>query len=92
MSEIKRARVLAGGRVQGVFFRDSTRQEAERLGVTGWVANRADGRVEAEFQGPGKAVDEAVAFVRRGPGRANVTDLDVEELDPVQDESGFTVR
>lgn len=92
MSEIKRVRVLAGGRVQGVFFRDSTRQEAERLGVTGWVANRADGRVEAEFQGPAEAVDEAVAFVRRGPGRANVADLDVEELDPVHDESGFTVR
>lgn len=92
MSESKRVRVLAGGRVQGVFFRDSTRQEAERLGVSGWVANRADGRVEAEFQGPAEAVDEAVAFVRRGPGRANVTELNVEDLEPVQGASGFVVR
>lgn len=92
MSEMKRVRVLAGGRVQGVFFRDSTRKEAERLGVTGWVVNRPDGRVEAEFQGPAEAVDEAVTFVRRGPGRANVTDLDVEDLEVVQDESAFVVR
>lgn len=92
MSETKRVRVTAGGRVQGVFFRDSTRKEAERLGVTGWVANRPDGRVEAEFQGPAEAVDEAVAFVRRGPGRANVTELDVEDLEPVEDASGFVVR
>lgn len=92
MSETKRVRVTAGGRVQGVFFRDSTRREAERLGVTGWVANRPDGRVEAEFQGPAEAVDEAVAFVRRGPGRANVTEFNVEDLDPVEEASGFVVR
>lgn len=78
--------------MQGVFFRDSTRKEAERLGVTGYVANRPDGRVEAEFQGPAEAVDEAVAFVRRGPGRASVTDMDVEDLEPVEDQAGFTVR
>lgn len=92
MSETKRVRVVAAGRVQGVFFRDSTRREAERLGVTGSVANRADGRVEAEFQGTPDAVDQAVAFVRRGPGRADVAEVDVDELDPVEGETEFAVR
>lgn len=92
MSEHTRVRVLAAGRVQGVFFRDSTRREAERLGLTGWVTNRPDGRVEAEFQGPPDAVDKAVAFCRRGPGHADVRDLDVDEVALVDGESGFAVR
>lgn len=91
MSDHKRVRVLADGRVQGVFFRDSTRREAQRLGLTGWVANRPDGRVEAEFQGPADAVGEAVAFCRRGPGHADVTALDVDDIDLVDGESSFTV-
>lgn len=91
MSDQVRVRVLAGGRVQGVFFRDSTRQEARRLGLTGWVTNRPDGRVEAEFQGPRDAVDAAVAFCRRGPGHADVRDLDVDEIALVDGESGFAV-
>lgn len=92
MDELRRVRVVADGRVQGVFFRDSTRAEADRLGVTGWVTNRGDGRVEAEFQGRSDAVEEMVAFCRRGPGHAEVRDLDVDELDPVDGEAGFTVR
>ncbi|HVM00249.1 MAG TPA: acylphosphatase [Egibacteraceae bacterium] len=92
MSDHKRVRVLAEGRVQGVFFRDSTRREADRLGVTGWVTNRPDGRVEAEFQGPAEAVDQAVAFCRHGPGHADVRDLVVEGLDLVDGEAGFAVR
>lgn len=92
MSDHKRVRVLAQGQVQGVFFRDSTQQEANRLGLAGWVTNRPDGRVEAEFQGPPEAVDQAVAFCRRGPGHADVRDLDVEEMEPVEGASGFSVR
>lgn len=91
MSDHRRVRVLATGRVQGVFFRDSTRREAQRLGLTGWVRNRPDGRVEAEFQGPGEAVDEAVAFCRRGPGHADVRALDVTEIDLVEGGAGFSV-
>lgn len=91
MSDYRRVRVLADGRVQGVFFRDSTRREAQRLGLTGWVANRPDGRVEAEFQGPADAVEAAVAFCRRGPGHADVTALDVDDIDVVDGESAFTV-
>lgn len=92
MSDHKRVRILAEGHVQGVFFRDSTRREASRLGLTGWVTNRPDGRVEAEFQGPADAVDQAIAFCRQGPGHADVRDVDVDLLDPVESESGFSVR
>jgi acylphosphatase len=60
------------GRVQGVWFRESMRSEAERLGVTGWVRNRPDGSVEAVVQGPDAAVDALVEWAHRGPPRAQV--------------------
>lgn len=88
----KRVRVVASGAVQDVFFRDTTRDVAEQLSLTGWVRNRSDGRVEAEFQGPPSAVDRAVEFCRSGPRRAEVAELDVEAVDPVPDEQGFEVR
>lgn len=91
MSDQARVRVLAGGRVQGVFFRDSTRREAQRLGLTGWVRNRPDGRVEAEFQGPRDAVDQAVEFCRQCPGESIVETIHVEGIEPVRDESGFVI-
>ena len=60
------------GRVQGVWFRESMRREAERLGVTGWVRNRPDGSVEAVAQGPAAAVDALVEWARTGPPQARV--------------------
>ncbi len=86
-----RRRVVARGRVQGVFFRDSTRREAQAAGVAGWVANRPDGAVEAVFEGDVEAVERMVAFVRSGPGHAEVAELDVHEEDP-EGLSGFDVR
>ena len=86
-----RRRVIAHGRVQGVFFRDSTRREAAAAGVSGWVANRPDGTVEAVFEGEEPAVERLVGFCRRGPGHARVTDLDVHTEDP-EGLTGFTVR
>lgn len=60
------------GRVQGVWFRESMRSEAERLGVTGWVRNAPDGSVEAVVQGPDAAVDALVAWAHGGPPQARV--------------------
>ena len=62
-----RRRVVVHGRVQGVFFRDSTRRLAQRHGVTGWVANRWDGTVEAVFEGDEDAVQRLVRFAHEGP-------------------------
>ena len=86
-----RRRVRASGRVQGVFFRDSTRREAERRGVAGWVSNCADGSVEAVFEGPPDAVSAMVDFVRAGPGHASVSDVDVSHEEP-EGLSSFDIR
>lgn len=88
--ERRRERVLVEGRVQGVWFRESTREEAERLGVRGWVRNLADGRVEAVFEGEPAAVEAMVAWTRHGPERAHVTDVRVEREEP-QGEGAFRV-
>ena len=65
--------VWVEGRVQGVFFRDSTRREADALSLSGWVRNLPDGRVEALFVGTRDACERALAFVRTGPPNAAVT-------------------
>ena len=86
-----RAHVVVTGRVQGVWFRESCRREARARDVNGWVANRADGTVEAVFEGPEAAVGELVAWCRQGPPHAVVTGVDVTEQ-PVQGVGGFRVR
>lgn len=89
---MRRVHLTASGTVQGVFFRAETQAEARRLGLTGWVRNVADGTVELQAQGAGAAVDGLIEFCRGGPGSARVTDLEVEERDPVSDEDTFEVR
>jgi acylphosphatase len=86
-----RARALVRGRVQGVWFRQSTANEAIALGVAGWVRNMADGSVEAAFEGPPEAVGLALDFVRVGPPRAEVTAVEVTWEEPAG-EKGFAVR
>jgi acylphosphatase len=86
-----RRRVIVSGQVQGVFFRDSTRREAQRIGVAGWVRNRDDGTVEAVFEGEPDAVEAAVAFVRQGPGHARVEDAEVVD-EPPEGLRGFEIR
>jgi acylphosphatase len=76
--------------VQGVFFRDSTREEAERREVKGWVKNRDDGSVEAVFEGEPDMVEHMVWFVRNGPGSSDVSRVDVDEEEP-EDLRGFRV-
>jgi acylphosphatase len=77
--------------VQGVFFRDSVRQEASSRSVAGWVRNCPDGTVEAVFEGDRAAVDALVELCRSGPGAADVSSLDVTD-EPPESLSGFEVR
>ena len=86
-----RRRVKVHGRVQGVFFRDSARREAERAGVAGWVRNCSDGTVEAVIEGYEDAVARMVAWLGEGPRSADVEHVDVTEEEP-EGLSGFQVR
>ena len=72
-----RAHVYVSGLVQGVFFRHETRKHASLLGVSGWVRNLPDGRVEALFEGDKEKVDEMLKFCRSGPPGAEVQDAEV---------------
>ena len=69
--------MFVNGRVQGVFFRSKTQDEALRHNITGWVRNLPDGRVEAIFEGEKDRVDSLIEFFRRGPPGARVTRVNV---------------
>jgi acylphosphatase len=84
-------RVRVTGRVQGVFFRAWTRDEARRLGVRGWARNCSDGSVEAHVEGDEGAVAELMAELHHGPPGAQVSDVEVENADP-EGLSSFEVR
>ncbi|MDZ7642604.1 MAG: acylphosphatase [Desulfurivibrio sp.] len=85
-------RLKIEGRVQGVFFRDYTKQEADRLGLDGWVRNLPDGAVEALFAGPAEQVQAAVAWCHKGSPQARVSKI--TELPPPEEPlpPGFQVR
>ncbi len=89
MEQIRR-HVLVSGRVQGVWFRQSCRQEAEARGVGGWVRNLPDGRVEAVFEGTREAVTDMVSWCKSAPPRAEVHSVESYEETPAG-EQGFTV-
>ena len=74
---MKTLRLMILGRVQGVFFRDAMRREAENLAVAGWVRNRNDGSVEAVVQGESAAVDAIVRWAHRGPPQARVERVEI---------------
>jgi acylphosphatase len=89
---MSRLHVWVRGRVQGVFFRDSTRQAAVALGLHGWVRNLPDGRVEAVFEGDEEACGKALEFVRRGPPHARVDDVVTRWEDEEENLGGFKIR
>ena len=88
----ERARVYVSGKVQGVFFRDATREKAEQLGLAGWVRNIPDGRVELLLDGPSEKVREMVRWCKEGPSHADVEDVDTEFEASAGDLEGFEVR
>ncbi|MEA1607218.1 acylphosphatase [Pseudomonas spirodelae] len=79
------------GRVQGVYFRQATAAQAERLDLDGWVRNLADGRVEVLFEGEEAAVNELTSWLQQGPEAAEVTALELQEQ-ALQGVAGFIVR
>ena len=88
----KRIRARVTGRVQGVFYRASAADRASELGLVGWVRNAADGSVELEAEGPPERLEELIAWCRRGPPAARVSDVHSEWIDPIGQERGFRVR
>ena len=91
MAERVRRRVVVRGDVQGVFFRDSTREQAGRRGVAGWVTNRGDGAVEAVFEGAPAEVEAMVEFCSSGPRGAQVHSVETSDEEP-EGLAGFEVR
>lgn len=83
-------RVRVTGRVQGVFFRAWTADEARALSVAGWIRNRSDGSVEAHLEGEEEAVDELIQLIREGPPDAEVEGVAITESDP-EGLNGFEV-
>jgi acylphosphatase len=88
---VKRLHVWVEGEVQGVFFRESTRREADRLGVAGWVRNLPDGRVEAVFQGPAARVEAMAAWCQQGPPSAVIARVEAKPEPPAAEPAGFRV-
>ena len=87
-----RAHVVVSGRVQGVFFRSETQDEANRRNLSGWVRNLPDGRVEAVFEGEKDRVDSLIEFCRRGPLGARVTRVEVTWSDYTGEFKSFNIR
>jgi acylphosphatase len=83
--------VTISGRVQGVFFRDSLRREAQARGVAGWARNTRDGTVEAVLEGSAEDVERVIDWCHRGPSGAEVSDVEVSERDP-EGLQGFDIR
>ena len=91
MAEPARVRVVIEGRVQGVFFRASTRDEARARGLTGWVRNLPDGRVAALFEGDRRMVENMLAWCRQGPPYSYVAHVEVEWQPALGDMTDFRI-
>jgi acylphosphatase len=86
------AKVRISGRVQGVWFRQSTKEKAAELGVTGWCRNSSDGSVEGVFEGEKEMVQSIIDWCHEGPKMARVDQVDVEWLDSDSGYSTFEIR
>jgi len=91
MTDRTRVHVYVSGRVQGVYYRATTRDTAQEKGIDGWVRNLDDGRVEAVFEGPEAAVEEMVAWCETGSKAADVDEVDATYEEP-EGLDGFEVR
>ena len=90
-SQAVRAHVFVSGRVQGVYYRATTQETAREIGVSGWVKNLADGRVEAVFEGDEDAVKSMIEWCHTGSPKARVDDVEVDYGEPIGLD-GFEIR
>lgn len=88
---IRTWRLIVSGRVQGVFYRASAQETARNLGLTGWIRNRPDGRVEAIAHGYPDQLQAFTDWCRAGPPHADVSDVSVEPVDETPDAPDFEV-
>ena len=91
MNTLKHYSIQVSGKVQGVFFRATTRKAAIELGIAGWVRNEPDGTVQIEAEGSEEQLNQFLEFCRRGPERAIVDNVDYEER-PLEDFKSFEVK
>jgi len=87
-----RVHLYVSGRVQGVFYRSNTRRKALGLGLTGWVRNLPDSRVEAVIEGKEEQVKKLIKWCRKGPPSAFVTDMEIEREAPTGEFHTFGIR
>ncbi len=86
-----RIRVIVEGKVQGVYFRQSTKEVADTLGLSGYVKNLKDGNVEVEAEGEESAIKRLIEWLKKGPPLARVTNLHLDYLNPTNDKRGFLI-
>jgi acylphosphatase len=91
MTKMVRVHVFVSGKVQGVYFRQNTMETAKKYGVTGWVRNLPDSRVEAVFEGDSASVDKVVEWCKEGPPRAEVERVEVKTEDHMGEFSDFKI-
>jgi acylphosphatase len=91
MPSVRRTFVVSG-RVQGVFYREGAKSEAMRLGLTGWATNRNDGKVEVVVEGEPTNIELMARWLKQGPPRAAVTDVESSGFGAPEGIAGFTVR
>ena len=88
----KKLHIFVSGRVQGVFFRRFTEETAKKLGITGWVRNLSDGRVEIWAEGTDSVLKEFIDCIHRGPPSARVEDIEITEIhDTLPEYVGFKI-
>jgi acylphosphatase len=91
MNEKARVLLLINGRVQGVFFRLKTREEAYKLGLTGWVKNNGNGTVEALAEGDKDKLEELINWCKKGPEHAQVDGVDIKWQDFIGEFKSFEI-
>ena len=89
---MKSARAIVSGIVQGVFYRESTKEKARGLGLSGWVRNLPDGSVEAHFEGDESSISAMIKWLNQGPPHARVSNVDVQWSDQIDLHEDFKIR